>query len=154
MKYYLFAACISVFGIVVIGCTPSETEKPPSTSTSTKQPRATIVTSALATTDQIRASIIGNSLEGAWIDKSKYNEFYNPNGTFTGYSFAPHNTKYSGSWKISRDEMCTRWELHQTGKTYSDCYQYVIGPDTVTLYKNGNPLGVTATVLPGNPFGY
>ena len=107
-----------------------------------------------ASGDQIRATIIGNSLEGIWTDNSRFAEYYDPNGTFRGYAYAPHRTRYAGTWKITGNQMCTRWTLVETGATYSECYQYVVSPGTVSLYRKGRSIGVTATVRPGNPNRY
>jgi hypothetical protein len=91
----------------------------------------------MATADQIRAAIVGNTVQGDMSDGTAYTEFYGADGTIKGKD-------YSGTWTFDADRMCFAYGADPI------CFDVAIAGDKVTWMSGGAPAG-TGTILPGNP---
>lgn len=103
----------------------------------------TLATTALAdnhvaTGEEIRDTIGGNTVQGSMIDGSGYTEFYAADGTIRGAG-------YTGTWSIEEDRMCFGYRDEP-----ADCFGVVVDGDQVTWMKSGTADG-TGTILTGNP---
>jgi hypothetical protein len=79
--------------------------------------------------DQIRETLIGNTLSGVEDGKS-YSEHLNPDGTISGRSASG---SYSGRWRISGNRICF---LYAEGSTKSDCTEVSLDGDRITWGDN------------------
>ncbi|MGL5009336.1 MAG: hypothetical protein ACRC6I_05605 [Paracoccaceae bacterium] len=95
----------------------------------------------LATADQIRASIIGNTVMGSMSASGAYTEFYATDGSIRA-------ADYAGSWSLQGDTMCFSY-----GADPATCWSARISGDQVTWVVGGADEG-TGTILPGNPNGW
>lgn len=93
-----------------------------------------------ATADAIRATIIGNTVQGGMSDGTAYTEFYAIDGTIKGKD-------YTGLWTLDGDRMCFAYGEAPT------CFGVVIAGDQVTWVGETGPAG-TGTVVAGNPNNY
>jgi len=91
----------------------------------------------IATGDQIRAAISGNTVQGSMVDAGAYTEFYAADGTIRGKD-------YTGTWMIEGDAMCFAY-----GEAPA-CWAVRLSGDQVTWVKDGKDDG-TGTILAGNP---
>ena len=92
----------------------------------------------MATGDQIKAAIGGNTMQGEMIATGAYTEHYAADGTIKGKD-------YTGKWSVKGDTMC-----FQYGADPEACWGVRIEGDKVTWVKDGKDDG-TGTILPGNP---
>ena len=92
----------------------------------------------VATGDQIRSAIAGNTVQGSMVSSGKYSEFYAADGVIKGKD-------YTGKWTIENNTMC-----FQYGTDPATCYAVGIAGDQVTWIKDGKPDG-TGTIVKGNP---
>lgn len=93
---------------------------------------------AIATGEQILASISGNTVQGSMIASGAYTEFYGADGVIKGKD-------YSGKWRVNGDTMC-----FQYGQEPEACWQVKLDGDQVTWVKEGKDDG-TGTIVKGNP---
>lgn len=91
----------------------------------------------LATGDQIKAAIAGNTVQGSMLDSGAYTEFYQADGVIKG-------ADYTASWSIDSDKMC--FDYGQG----ADCWSVRLDGTSVTWVKDGADKG-TGTIVPGNP---
>jgi hypothetical protein len=92
----------------------------------------------MLTSDQIRALVSGNTVQGAMVATGPYAEFYKADGTIKGKD-------YTGVWAIDGDKMC-----FQYGTDPKSCWQVGRDGDAVQWIKDGKVDG-TGTVVTGNP---
>lgn len=95
----------------------------------------------LATGEQIRAAITGNTVQGSMIDSGAYTEFYAAEGMIKGDG-------YTGAWTVEGDEMC-----FQYGDDPASCWGVRLTGDEVAWVKDGAVDG-TGTIVAGNPNDY
>jgi hypothetical protein len=93
---------------------------------------------ASATGDQIKAAVSGNTVSGAMTDTGGYTEYYAPDGTIRGKS-------YAGTWSIETDKMCFQYD-----KDNKSCWQALIWQGKISWVRDGAVVGDGA-VMPGNP---
>ncbi len=98
---------------------------------------AAALSAELATGDQIRAAIAGNTVQGSMVASGVYTEFYAADGTIRGKD-------YTGTWTIDGDSMCFAY-----GEAPA-CWAVRIAGDQVTWVKDGKDDG-TGTIVAGNP---
>jgi hypothetical protein len=94
----------------------------------------------LASGDQIRAAIAGNTVQGSMADAGAYTEFYDVDGTIRG-------ADYTGTWSIADNQMCFDYGGG------ADCWTARIEGDSVTWVRDGKDDG-TGTIVAGNPNGF
>ena len=92
----------------------------------------------LLTGDEIRSTLIGNSLRGR-----SWTEYYAPNGRIGGKYKARY---YKGSWEINGSRLCVDYD----GTEYDGCVTISISGDSVTWYRPNGKQRWNATLLPGN----
>ncbi len=92
----------------------------------------------LATADQIKAALAGNTVMGSMAASRAYAEFYAADGTIRA-------ADYSASWAIADNAMCFTY-----GEGAAICWNVRLLGDSVTWVSNGNVEG-TGTILQGNP---
>lgn len=95
----------------------------------------------LATADQIRAAIVGNTVMGSMAASGAYTEFYAGDGTIRAVD-------YAGRWAIDGNAMCFTY-----GDDPATCWGVRLAGDQVTWVVNGADEG-TGTILSGNPNGW
>lgn len=95
----------------------------------------------LATGDQIRAAIIGNTVQGSMSASGGYTEFYAGDGTVRA-------ADYTGRWAVKGDAMCFAY-----GDDPAICWGVRLSGNRVTWVVNGGDEG-TGTILAGNPNGW
>jgi hypothetical protein len=94
-----------------------------------------------ATSDAIRATFAGNTVQGDMAASGSYTEYYAADGTIRAKD-------YQGAWRIDGDRMCFRY-----GADPESCWQVGLAGDRVTWLADGKIDG-TGTVVPGNPNGF
>ena len=92
----------------------------------------------LATGDQIKAAITGNTVQGSMIASGAYTEFYGADGVIKGKD-------YTGKWRVEGDRMCFAY-----GTDPESCWQVRLAGSDVTWVKDGKDDG-TGTIVAGNP---
>jgi hypothetical protein len=92
----------------------------------------------LATADQIRAALAGNTVMGSMAASGAYTEFYAADGTIRA-------ADYSATLAIADDAMCFTY-----GESTAICWNVRLQGEGVTWVFNGNVEG-TGTILQGNP---
>jgi hypothetical protein len=92
----------------------------------------------VATADQIKSAIAGNTVQGSMVSSGVYTEFYAADGTIKGKD-------YTGKWTIESDAMC-----FQYGTDPASCFAVSLAGDQVTWIKDGKSDG-TGTIVKGNP---
>lgn len=92
----------------------------------------------MATGDQIKAAITGNTVQGSMDSSGAYTEFYAEDGTAFGKD-------YKAAWSVEGDTMC--WVYEGTPK---DCWGVEVAGDQVKWVKDGKAQG-TGTIVKGNP---
>jgi hypothetical protein len=102
---------------------------------------ATPALADVATGDQIRAAIGGNTVQGSMTASGAYTEFYAADGTIKG-------ADYTGTWTIEGDQMCFAY-----GEDPAACFGVTLAGDQVT-WMAGDAAEGTGTILPGNPNGW
>jgi len=90
----------------------------------------------LATGDEIRAAVIGNTVSGGMADGTAYAEFYDADGAIKADG-------YTGEWSIVGDEMCFDYGEGP------GCWGLVIDGEMVTWMNDGEAEG-TGTIAVGN----
>lgn len=95
----------------------------------------------LATAEQIRAAISGNTVQGSMTISGAYTEFYAADGAIRAKD-------YLGSWDIEEDQMCFDY-----GEDDDACFSLRLAGDQVTWVTELGDEG-TGTILPGNPNGF
>jgi len=93
---------------------------------------------AVATGEEIKAAIPGNTVQGSMATSGVYTEFYGADGVIKGKD-------YAGKWRINGDTMC-----FQYGQDPEACWQVKLDGDQVTWVKDGKDDG-TGTIVKGNP---
>lgn len=91
----------------------------------------------MATGDQIRATLSGNTLQGSG-SKSAYVEYYDPDGTIRGKD-------YTGKWSVKGDTGCMAY-----GDGAESCWTAYIDGAAAIWYKDGK-VDATGMSIPGNP---
>jgi hypothetical protein len=91
----------------------------------------------LATGEQIKKAVTGNTVEGSMQASGRYTEFYAKDGTVSGKD-------YKAVWRIEGDAMC--WIYKDQPK---DCWRASIKGATVQWVKNNKVQG-TGTIVTGN----
>ncbi len=94
----------------------------------------------LASGDEIKAAIAGNTVQGSMVDAGAYTEFYGTDGTIQGDG-------YTGAWSIADNQMCFDY-----GEG-TNCWSVRIAGENVTWVKDGKDDG-TGTIVAGNPNGF
>jgi hypothetical protein len=97
-----------------------------------------VVAADLATADQIKAAISGNTVQGGMLATGAYTEFYAPDGTIKAQD-------YSGSWSIEGDKMCFAY-----GDDPATCWGVRLSGASVTWVGERGDEG-TGTIEAGNP---
>jgi hypothetical protein len=92
----------------------------------------------LATGDQIKAAIAGNTVQGSMMTSGAYTEFYAADGAIKGKD-------YAGKWRVDGDRMCFAY-----GTDPENCWQVRLAGSEVTWVKDGKDDG-TGTIVSGNP---
>ncbi|WP_120497226.1 hypothetical protein [Kiloniella sp. EL199] len=100
---------------------------------------SSIAKADMASGDEIRNLISGNTLQGAGVS-GIYSEYYDPNGTLRGDG-------YSGKWKIEGDKGCMDY-----GSGFQ-CWSGLINNNASIWYLNGKPTAV-GFMSSGNPNRY
>lgn len=95
----------------------------------------------LATGDEIRAAISGNTVQGSMIASGGYSEFYAADGVIKA-------ADYAGTWSIDGAKMCFAY-----GQDPATCWGVRISGDQVTWVGEGGDEG-TGTVKAGNSNGF
>lgn len=92
----------------------------------------------LATADQIKAAISGNTVQGGMAASGAYTEFYDADGTIKARD-------YNGWWTIKGDRMCFAY-----GEDPETCWGVRLAGDAVTWVGDGGDEG-NGTIVAGNP---
>ncbi len=92
----------------------------------------------MATGEQIKTAISGNTVQGSMDASGAYTEYYAADGTAFGKD-------YKAKWSVEGDTMC--WVYDGSPK---DCWGVEIAGDQVKWIKDGKAQG-TGTVVTGNP---
>ncbi len=95
----------------------------------------------LATGDQIRAAVAGNTVMGSMSASGAYTEYYAPDGTI-------RSADYQGAWAIQGDKMCFTY-----GEDPATCWGVQLAGDQVSWLVDGATEG-TGTIIAGNPNGW
>jgi hypothetical protein len=95
----------------------------------------------LATGDQIRAAVSGNTVMGSMSASGAYTEFYAEDGTI-------RSADYAGTWTIEGDTMCFAY-----GEDPATCWNVTLAGDQVSWLVDGMVEG-SGTILAGNPNGW
>ena len=99
------------------------------------------------TAEQIRTTIIGNTMTGALADGTVYTEYYDPDGTIRGTDSV--NGPYAGRWSIRADDvMC--W-AYAPDYAIIGCVLLTIDGDTVNFQQIGGHTEPPAKLMTGNP---
>jgi len=91
----------------------------------------------LASGQQLRNAIAGNTVQGSMDGAGRYTEFYAKNGTVRGKD-------YQAKWSIEGDQMC--WVYKGQAK---DCWRASIKDNNVKWVKDGKVQG-SGTIVQGN----
>jgi hypothetical protein len=94
-------------------------------------------TPPLATGEQLRKAVSGNTVQGSMDGSGRYSEFYAADGTV-------RSRKYQAKWSIEGDSMC--WVYDGQPK---DCWRAALKGTSVKWVKDGKVQG-TGTVVRGN----
>jgi hypothetical protein len=92
----------------------------------------------MASGDDIRKAISGNTVQGNMDSAGAYTEFYGADGVVFGKD-------YKAKWSVENDTMC--WTYEGTPK---DCWAVEIAGDQIKWIKDGKAQG-SGTVQMGNP---
>ena len=95
----------------------------------------------MLTSDQVRALVSGNTVQGAMQSTGAYVEFYQPDGTIKGKD-------YTGAWSIDGDKMC-----FQYGSDPKSCWEVGREGAVIQWMKEGKVDGI-GTVVNGNPYNF
>jgi hypothetical protein len=95
----------------------------------------------LATGDQIRAAVAGNTVMGSMAASGAYTEYYAADGTI-------RSADYAGRWTIDGDTMCFAY-----GDDPATCWGVQLSGDQVSWIVNGTVEG-SGTIVAGNPNGW
>jgi hypothetical protein len=95
----------------------------------------------LATGDQIRAAVSGNTVMGSMSASGAYTEFYAEDGTI-------RSADYAGRWTVEGDTMCFAY-----GEDPATCWSVRLSGDQVSWLVDGNVEG-SGTIVAGNPNGW
>jgi len=101
---------------------------------------APVLAADLATGDEIRAAVAGNTISGGMSDGTAYAEFYEPDGTIKA-------ADYTGEWSVTDNAMCFDYGEGAT------CWGVVIDGEMVTWMQDGMSEG-TGTIASGNVNGF
>ena len=91
----------------------------------------------LATGEQLRKAVSGNTVQGSMDGSGRYSEFYAMDGTV-------RSQKYQAKWSIEGDSLC--WVYEGQPK---DCWRAALKGTSVKWVKDGKVQG-TGTVVRGN----
>jgi hypothetical protein len=91
----------------------------------------------LASGQQLKNSIAGNTVQGSMDGAGRYTEFYAKDGTV-------RSKDYQAKWSIEGDQMC--WVYEGQPK---DCWRATIKGNTVKWVKDGKVQG-SGTIVQGN----
>jgi hypothetical protein len=95
----------------------------------------------LATGDQIRAAVAGNTVVGSMAASGAYTEYYAADG-------AIRSADYAGRWTIEGDTMCFTY-----GEDPATCWGVQLSGDQVSWVVNGTVEG-SGAIVAGNPNGW
>ncbi|MGL4320915.1 MAG: hypothetical protein ACRCS3_08635 [Paracoccaceae bacterium] len=95
----------------------------------------------LATGDQIKAALTGNTVIGSMVASGAYTEFYAADGKIRA-------ADYEGVWSVRENAMCFSY-----GGADPTCWNVRLQGDQVT-WVSGDADEGTGTILPGNPNGW
>jgi hypothetical protein len=95
----------------------------------------------LASGDQIRAALSGNTVVGSMAASGAYTEFYAVDGTI-------RSADYAGRWTIEGDMMCFAY-----GEDPATCWGVRLSGDQVSWLVNGAVEG-SGAIVAGNPNGW
>ncbi len=95
----------------------------------------------LATAKDLRAAIIGNTVEGSMMASGGYAEFYAPDGSI-------HGKDYDGRWSFDGDRMCFAY-----GEDPPACWGAEISGGKVVWMGASGEEG-SGTIRAGNPSGW
>jgi hypothetical protein len=95
----------------------------------------------LATGDQIRAAVAGNTVVGSMAASGAYTEYYAADGTI-------RSADYTGRWTIEGDTMCFAY-----GEDVATCWNVRLSGDQVSWLINGTVEG-SGSIVAGNPNGW
>lgn len=93
----------------------------------------------MATGQQIKDRIIGNTVSGTMDPESTYTEFYADDGTI-------HGASYQAKWSIDGDQLCFNYDE----APQPDCYAVKIDGNAVEWHLDGEMQG-KGTIAQGNP---
>ena len=96
---------------------------------------------ALASGDEIRAVVSGNTVQGSLLASGDFTEFYREDGTILAKD-------YSGSWVVKGNQMCFTY-----GEDPETCWGVEIDGAQMVWVGEGGAEG-TGTVISGNPNNY
>ena len=114
MKHFIFVLLITLTGVA------SAAEQTP-----------------LASGQQLKNAIAGNTVQGSMDGAGRYTEFYAKDGTV-------RSKDYQAKWSIEGDQMC--WVYEGQPK---DCWRATIKGNNVKWVKDGKVQG-TGTIVQGN----
>jgi hypothetical protein len=95
----------------------------------------------LATGDEIKAALSGNTVMGSMVASGAYNEYYAEDGIIRAVD-------YEGAWTVEGNTMCFSY-----GGGDPICWNVRLQGDQVTWVSGETEEG-TGTILPGNPNGW
>lgn len=96
-----------------------------------------VAAETLATGDQIKAAIAGNTVQGSMLEAGAYTEFYQADGVIKGKD-------YTGKWTVTDNQMCFDYGSGES------CWSVRLAGDAATWIKDGVDDG-KGTILAGNP---
>jgi len=98
------------------------------------------IAAELASGEQIRAAIAGNTVQGGMSDGAAYKEFYDVGGAIKADG-------YTGTWTVENDQMCFDY-----GEG-ANCWSVSINGDQVIWILDAKDVG-KGTIVLGNPNGF
>ncbi len=95
----------------------------------------------LASAEQVRGAIIGNTVIGTMAASGPYAEFFDPDGTIRA-------ADYAGRWAIRGNKMCFDYDEGPSG-----CWAVAITGSTLVWVGSSGAEG-SGTIRAGNPSGW
>ena len=100
---------------------------------------------ALASDDQIRQALVGNTISGEE-DGKTFSEYFNPDGRVLGEG---GEGRFSGHWHIAGGQMCVRYAEPTGSESIWECSRIDVEGSAVTWSDEEGKTVFTLT--PGNP---
>jgi hypothetical protein len=97
-----------------------------------------VMAEGLATGDEVRAALSGNTVMGSMAASGAYTEYYAADGTI-------RSADYTAKWEIKGDTMCFTY-----GEDPATCWGVRLTGDKVAWVVDGAEEGA-GTIIPGNP---